>query len=368
MKKSFAQILDSIDRDRSRKVARKLPSWSTTSGLEYPTGISLEQCSSEPAALYKAALLQSEGTRTESIADLTGGLGVDSWAFSKVFGKVYYNEMNEDLSAAADRNFSLLGCSNILTSSDEAESFLDRAGHFDWIYLDPARRNVAGRKVFLLEDCSPNVMELLPKLFGHTDNILLKLSPMADISMIAGRFGERLKEIHVTGLDGECKELLCILTSAENGKYPVTVAELGRGTISFTESSPAGLTGTIDVGDILYEPGAALLKSGYADRFCSDHGLSKLDRFTHLYSAENTDSQISVFGKTFEIIEVADFSKAGIKHVGERFPEADVTSRNLPVSSEELKKRLHSKPGNGIHIFGAKVNGSGKLIVCRKIS
>lgn len=369
MKKSFADILRSIDNDRTRKIASKLPSWTAKEGLLIPSQLSLEQCSSEAAARYKAALVASHSKSKPKLADLTGGLGIDSLAFSEVCSEVLYNEENPVLAEAAAHNFNLLGRKNISVISNSAESIVCSLGAFDWIYIDPARRDSAGRKVFLLEDCSPDVTALIPQLWEHTERIMLKLSPMADISMVASRLGNCLKEIHVTGLDGECKELVCILLKGNTEPFTTTVAELEHGALTFTERRAIDIAEDILPGEILFEPSAALVKSGYADSFCSQAGFRKLDRFTQLYaSADEATGAVDGFGKTFKIVEVAGFNGSSIRQIGKTYPDADVTARNIPLSSEELRRKLGSGSGNGIHIFGTSVNATRRLIVCRKLS
>ncbi|MBP9998630.1 MAG: hypothetical protein KBS67_05235, partial [Bacteroidales bacterium] len=256
MKKSFAQILEGIDSRSSAKMASKLPSWHAA-GCTAPSSLAIEQCSSEAAAMYKAGLTGPGGG---CIADLTGGLGVDCHAFAQRFRKVLYFERNQVLADEARRNFARLGAGNIEVSCLETgKEFLEGGalGQMDWIYLDPARRDAAGKKVFLLEDCSPNVLELLPLLWEHSPRILLKLSPMADISMIRSRLGACLKEIHVVGLGGEVKELLCILEKDNKEPFRCFMAQLDGAAPLVTEA--------IDCPDASYAdpaPGMTLLEPG----------------------------------------------------------------------------------------------------------
>ena len=213
MKRSFADILQGLDSDRAQKVARKLPEWAAV-GAEIPSALALEQCSSSATAGYKAGLAAAdvppEAARMGTVLDLTGGLGVDSWAFSRVAERVVYFERKKELAEAAQRNFERLGAANIEVRCETVtpETELPEA---DLIYADPARRDAAGRKVFLLEDCTPDILTLLPMLLRKAPTVLLKLSPMADLAMLADRLGSALREIHVVELDGEVKELLCLL-------------------------------------------------------------------------------------------------------------------------------------------------------------
>ena len=273
-----------------RRLRKKLPEWVACTGLVYPSSLCAEQCSSSDTARYKASIVQrifneyvgtvasmvgdpcrTTGSATENkmvtepaevtigtrktgrIADLTGGLGVDSWAFSEVAEEVLYNEMNPALAAAARHNFKALGVTNIFIRNSEAtsDSLKDIFGDFrpDVIFLDPARRDSAGKKVFLLEDCSPDVLKILPELFGISRFVLLKLSPMADITMAVERLdrtyeeylekasgkgwnGQWVREVHVVASGGECKELLILLDGEWNEGYSLTCREDGK-TLTF---------------------------------------------------------------------------------------------------------------------------------------
>ena len=208
---SFADILQSLERSGEQKLAAKLPSWAGVT-IEVPASLNYQQCSGESAARYKASLLPDGAC----VADLTGGLGADSWAFSLRASAVWYNEREAVLLEAVKRNFAALGVSNVVfngfdvsaDSTDWQEAL--RAFAPDVIYLDPARRDAAGRKVFLLEDCSPDVVSLMPALLGIAPLVMVKVSPMADITMLRRRLSPWLSELHVVGADGECKELLCL--------------------------------------------------------------------------------------------------------------------------------------------------------------
>ncbi len=208
---SFADILKSLDKSAAKKLVDKLPSWEGVD-IEVPKDLNLQQCSSESTALYKASLLPA-GAR---VADLTGGLGADSWAFSRRASAVWYNERDLVLLEAVRRNFAALGLDNVSFScydvSEASDDWKEALAPFrpDVIYLDPARRDAAGRKVFLLEDCSPDVVALMPHLLEIAPEVMVKLSPMADITMLRKRLYRWLSELHVVGADGECKELLCL--------------------------------------------------------------------------------------------------------------------------------------------------------------
>lgn len=381
MKKSFAQILEGIDSRSSAKMAAKLPSWHSA-GCTVPSSLALEQCSSEAAALYKAGLTGPGGG---CIADLTGGMGVDCRAFAQRFSKVLYFERNQTLADEAIRNFSRLGTDNIeVCCAETGKEFLEsgRLGQTDWIYLDPARRDAAGKKVFLLEDCSPNVLELLPLLWEHSPHILLKLSPMADISMIRSRLGDCLKEIHIAGLGGEVKELLCILEKDYTGPFRCFMAQLDGDSplVSEAVDSPDASLADPVPGMTLLEPGALLLKAGIRNI----EGLSKPAPFTNLFlcgdphthtsgeesspSTENRaeSAKYREYCKAFIIKEILPLNRAGMKEAGTKYPKAEVSAKNIPMSSDELRKRLGCKSGGSTHIFGISTRTDRLLLICER--
>ena len=395
-----------------RKLRDKVPEWYAVPALVYPLRLSAEQCSSTSTALYKAcvALTATDDTKSgqnvqsaylevlrmhkmgpnRAIADLTGGLGVDSWAFSKRFGQVLYNEMRPELAKAAEHNFRLLGAANIVvrnaalgplsgalsrTAPTAHQSVREILGDFcpDMIYLDPARRAQDGRKVFRLEDCRPDVLTLLPELLDACPRLLLKLSPMADISLVCSQLG-CVREVHVVAAGGECKELLLLLEKGHEGPYRLFVVEDGAvqeipgqagEDASFAND---GLSGSErPSARFLFEPGKALLKAGAFDWPCR-FGLRKLGRHTHLYIGPEPVEELAPFGKWFRIVEILPLNKRSLRELASRYPQADVTARNIPLTSEELRARLRVRPGSGIHIFGLHedVCAAAVLYVCAR--
>lgn len=407
-----------------RRLRKKLPEWVACTGLVYPSSLCAEQCSSSDTARYKASIVQrifneyagtvasmvgdpcrTRGSATENkmvtepaevtigtrktgrIADLTGGLGVDSWAFSEVAGEVLYNEMNPALAAVARHNFKALGVTNIFIKNQEAtpDSIKGIFGDFrpDVIFLDPARRDSAGKKVFLLEDCSPDVLKILPELFGISRFVLLKLSPMADITMAVERLdrtyeeylekasgkgwnGQWVREVHVVASGGECKELLILLDGEWNEGYSLTCREDGK-TLTFKpEEITKAKAGYPDstFARIIFEPGKSLTKAGVSNAICERFGLVKLARFTHLYTiseplsdseSEQRTAPLKDFGKVFYVKEILPLNKSSMKDVGKRYPHSEVSAKNIPMSSDELRTRLKVKSGDDAHIFGVRI-------------
>ncbi len=364
-----------------KKIRTKLPEWYEIPEIIYPDRLSSEQSSSSVTAKYKASIA-SRIANDGRIADLTGGLGADSLAFSRIASHVMYNEMEPGRAEAARHNFPLLGAENISVSSfyveeagksEDAANFWETLRRFspDLVYMDPARRSSTGSKVFLLEDCSPDVLTLIPDIFRICGNLLLKLSPMADISMLLKRLQEHgagTKELHIVSAGGECKELLLWCTPSTTDDTALIINENGnilRTSIAAESAAvPQFLQDATQLNSMqfLFEPGKALAKAGLFNAICTmqdnvDDGtmLLKAGRSTHLYF---TDSQnnASNFGKTFKIIGLAPFCKQGIRDFSAKYPRAEVSARNLPLTSEELRRKLKVQSGGDIHIFGLHID------------
>ena len=344
-----------------RKLRDKVPEWYAVPALCYPLRLSGEQCSSSAAARYKARVALSASGTAIRLADLTGGLGVDSWAFAQVFGQVLYNEMRLELAAAAPANFRKLGADNISVRNRELRpgQVADVLDGFtpDILFLDPARRSEDGRKVFRLEDCQPDVLQLLPELLSACPLLLLKLSPMVDISLVCKQLS-CVREVHVVAAEGECKELLLLLERDYLGPRSTYIVEedavmqiAGWELVSPNRHFLIPPT----TGSILFEPGKALLKAGAFELPCH-YGLEKLGRHTHLYVGESVPEELRPFGKVFRILEMLPLNKASFKDIGKRYPQAEVTARNIPLTSEALKTKLKVRSGGSVHIFGLHID------------
>ncbi|MBO4456019.1 MAG: hypothetical protein J5759_06200 [Bacteroidales bacterium] len=385
---SFADILSGLDAKARARLERKLPSWAGK-GIDVPASLNLEQCSSEATAIYKASLVDA-GAR---VADLTGGLGADSWAFSRRASAVWYNERDAALLDAVKRNFAVLVVSNaefcgydISASADDWKQALS-AFKPDFIYLDPARRSASGRKVFLLEDCSPDVVSLMPQLLELAPKVMVKVSPMADLTMLRRRLSGCLESIHVVGADGECKELLCLcckdavfsgVVLAENGFVLTSRGSDSGGTeaegvpgncgrpwpherggptsgAQWGGRSEAEVSGNTfcavetESGLLLFVPSAAMVKSGLGPGM----GLMAYDE------------GLSHFGKFWQVVENLPFASSVLKSVGARYPQAEVTARGVLVSSEELRAKMKTKPGGSVHIFACMLGAERRLLVCK---
>ena len=359
-----------------RKLRTKVPEWYAVPSLVYPFRLSGEQCSSSETAGYKAMVCGS----SLKIADLTGGMGVDAWAFAQVAEEVLYNEMQVELARATELNFRELGVENVRFRNCRVEpgkvaEVLD-GFRPDVIFLDPARRAGDGRKVFLIEECQPDVLGLLPELFEASRYVLLKLSPMADITMACKRLGANVKEVHVVAAGGECKELLFLLDRDWEGAPATFIVEGGAvmeipGQAGNDGPSLVISTGAKRSGEIwLFEPGKSLLKAGAFDLPCERFGLTKLGQHTHLYVGEAIPEALRPFGKVFEILEVLPLNNRTMKEAGRRWPQAEVTARNVPMTSDLLRKKLGCASGGDIHLFGVRIEAAAEagnyLIVTKK--
>ena len=362
-----------------RRIKKKLPTWYAQTKLIYPIKLSTEQASSEATAKYKAEIIKNLGI--EIIADLTGGMGVDSWSFSKVCKKVIYNEMQEELATATKKNYKQLNIENVVFSSLKLdENNIDKIlGNLspDMIFLDPARRGDMGRKVFRLEDCQPDVLKLKEHLLKRSKYLMLKLSPMADIDMIIKELGFICEEIHIISQSGECKELLVLIEEGWKGKTLLIATDLDKNfSLKFTkeDESDAICNYLQDASDLneesyLLEPSKSITKAGGFKILSSIYGYKKLAPSTHLYLVHKDDiDRANKLGKLFKINEVHPFDKSSIKSISIRFPRSEVSAKNLPLSSDELRKKLGIKSGDDAHIWGLGTNLGRYLFVTKRIA
>lgn len=370
-----------------RKLKGKVQEWYDEPGLVFPAKLSAEQCSSSATARYKASLAAGIAGHRFRIADLTGGLGVDSWFFSQDAEEVLHNEMQKTLCEAARHNFSVMKAGNIRISNhavvpdgyaedpDEASPTSILSDFFpDIVYMDPARRGEGGKKVFLIEECTPDVLKLKDEIFRISRHILLKLSPMADITMVCNRLGRTCREVHVVASGGECKELLIWMDREWDDEYTVHAVELvterDAAVFSFTpseETNAAARTGKAElhVTSYLFEPGKALMKAGAFNLISTRFGINKLGRSTHYYIIEDHSKamELKKYGKVFRILQSLPLDKRSIKAAGKEYPKADVTARNIPMDTDALRKRLGVSSGDLIHIFGIRSDSDGNLLI-----
>ena len=415
---ALAKFPEGVDREfvirqiHARQVlSKKLPSWAENDELVFPKKLSLEQCSSELTAKYKAELLSSKlyeisrkefsedscslAEKKRILIDLTGGMGVDTAFLSDNFDKTYYVEMQEELCEIAKHNFNILN-KNIEVVNDNAEHFLTICDDVDCVYLDPARRDEYGRKMVSLHDCSPDVVELHDILLKKAKRVLVKVSPMLDIEMVKKELKD-ISEIHVVAVRNECKEILIEIQKFRNSETQdfetqrlkdadndfatsinVTATDLREGwNFSYAENEEIETQWTLadNVGRYLYEPGAACMKAGCFKLLSQRYGLDKLHRNSHLYTSDELVSDFP--GRIFEVVNVVPFDKKTKKTIwtldfedakkgSATFKKANVAVRNFPLSAEELKKNLGLQDGSDFYIFGSTMKGEKKIVVLTK--
>ena len=335
-----------------QKSIKKLPTWFSTKNIYYPAKLSIEQTSSEVTANYKANLVSGE-----SIIDITGGFGVDCLAFSKHFKQVIHCELNDELSTIVKHNYQQFEVKNITTFSGNGIEFLKNSEKkYDCIYIDPSRRNNTKGKVFLLDDCLPNVPKNLDLLFSKSDTVLIKNSPILDISNTINELNF-VKEIHIIAVNNEVKELLFLLKKNYEDEIKIK-------TINFTKESKQVFNFNLSEEvfseyseplTYLFEPNAAILKSGGFHQITNQLAVKKLHQHSHLYTSEQL---IDFPGRKFKILQILPYDKKLLK----KFKKANITTRNFPESVAVIRKKTKIKDGGNQYLFFT-TNHTKQLIV-----
>lgn len=360
-------IPQALQQIKGLQVAKsKLPSWYRFDNVIYPVQLSLEQCSSEDTALYKQSLCDI----SEVMVDLTGGFGIDISFLSKNFSKAIYVEQQESLVELAKHNFSVLGLHNIEVVNADAVDYLSKIDAVDMIYIDPARRDVKGRKTVSIEDCTPNLLDIQSMLDSKAERVMIKLSPMLDISL-ALKSLPNISEVHIVSVDNECKELLFIKEQNFRGVEPILhciniMSTSDCFSFSRTEEENTLADYTSSLNRYLYEPNASLMKAGAYKVVCDRYNVKKLHLSSHLYTS---DLIINDFpGRKFKILTVSSLNKKDIKRDFSIIKQANIATRNFPLKAEELRKRLNLKDGGNIYIFGTTLSDNQKvLLICEKL-
>ena len=346
-----------------QKIKSKVPTFYANDDILYPLQLSIEQSSSEQSARYKSNLCKGE-----TLIDLTGGFGIDCYFMSENFNKTIYVERQTELCEIARYNFRVLNKNNIEVIHADTDAIVDNLEIADWIFIDPARRNKSGNKVVLLSDCEPDVTKLSKILLKKAPNIMIKLSPMLDISKAIEDL-KQTSEVHVLSVDNECKEVLLILnryqTSNVNTKVKtINITKNDKHQIlnfEFDEEKNAASDFSSEIERYLYEPNASILKSGAFKLICKEYNVKKLHKHTHLYTSERLLSDFP--GRIFEVTKVWENIKEELKRVN----KANVATRNYPLNAEDLRKKLKMKSGGDIYLFGCTLFNDKKVIIeCRK--
>lgn len=343
------------------KVAeKKFPEFFKTENLLYPPKLNLEQTSSEITAKYKASLI--EGSKG---IDLTGGLGIDTYYISRNFQNFTYCEMNEDLAEIAKHNFKALKAENISVKTGDSLSILKQSKEqYDWIYADPARRDDHGGKVFKFEDCEPNIPENLALIFEHTDHLLLKSSPVLDITSGINEL-KHVKEIHVIAVRNEVKELLWILDRDYSGIPLIKTVNFEKDKIQefSSEGTHEKETEFSEPLTYLYEPNSAILKSGLFDLIGPKTETKKLHKHSHLFTSKEA---LEFPGRIFEIIDIQNYKPSYLKQKF-KSKKANITTRNFPETVEQIRKKFKIKEGGNEYLFFTTNLKDERIVIhCRK--
>ena len=356
---------------------KKLPLWAATDGICYPVHLSMEQCSSQAAGAYKGRLAARllEGVEQPLVMDLTGGFGVDCTMMMRHLqrGRLIYVERNEELCALARHNLPLLGVERADVVQGNGEQQLDRVGHADLVFADPARRDAHGGKTVRIADCTPDVTELVPRMARRGGLMMVKLSPMLSISDARQQLaveGYGVSEVHVVSIEGECKELLLVLSDTNGCRtFCVNIAHGSTQEFVFTEAEEreAVCEYASRPERYLYEPNASLLKGGAYKSLAARLGLRKLHPNSHLYTSEVWCEAFP--GRAFEISDYASFNKKELKHLLAGLKKANLTVRNFPMTVADLRKRLKLGEGGMDYLFATTLADEAHVLLrCRKTS
>lgn len=357
---SWNEILTQIA--SKAKAKEKLPTWFHTKDILYPSKLSIEQTSSETTAKYKTSLISGN-----NIIDLTGGFGVDDFYFSKVFKEVVHCELKEELQTIVSNNILQFNISNIASYHGDSTEILQQLNqHFDWIYIDPSRRNDAKGKVFMLKDCLPNVPLNLNLYFKYSSNILIKTAPILDIAAGISELNF-IKEIHIIAVNGEVKELLWMLESNYSGKIAVKTINFNKDieeVFEFLLDEEVEIPNYSLPKNYIYEPNAAILKSGAFNHITINYPIQKLHQHSHLYTSEDL---IDFPGRRFKIGTILEYNKANMKQYLSN-QKANITTRNFPESVENIRKKWKIKDGGNLYtFFTTDLNNNKIVLLCDKI-
>lgn len=358
----YALILDQI---KSRqKAAIKITSWLECENIIFPPPDTLEQASSTATAKYKASLFKGK-----SFIDLTGGVGVDSWAMAENFDHITVIESQDDIAAILSHNLNILSKKPFEVYNKAAEEFVKTMDPVDLVFIDPQRRNKNQKGLYELDDCSPNILKLLPQIKAKT--ILLKTSPMLDIAK-AGEQLDCVKHVHVLEWQNECKELLFVLDkNKKSSDFLITATELdneGNTQHSFSYRTNEEKQAELSISspqNYLYEPGPAFMKAGGLKSLSEQYKIPKLAPSTHLYTSEYLIQNFP--GRSFEIIDTYSPKAKSIP-----LKKANLKARNFPINTQALKKKLKIEDGGNEYLFACTIQdentgkNSHKILHCHK--
>lgn len=351
-----------LDQIAGRQKARtKIPSWAAIDGITYPPHLSMEQCSSEQTARYKAKIA---GTG-DRIVDLTAGFGVDMAFMAEGFSEAIHIEQMPQLCTISSANYEVLGLNHIKVVNGNGVDYLHQLDHADLIFIDPARRDEHGARTYGIADCTPNVLEIIDEMLEKAPRVMIKLSPMLDWQKAAADIG-RVSQVHIVSVTNECKELLLVV---ERDSKPLQIFCVNDDQVfSYSSTDKIGnFAPQASEPQYLYEPNASVMKAGCFQLLSTRFGMSQPDMNSHLFLS---DKPIADFpGRGFTIERTSTMNKKELKTVLTGITQANIATRNFPLSVAELRKRLKLKDGGDTYIFATTSAQKGHLLlVCRKIS
>lgn len=343
------------------KAKEKLPLWYSTGNIIYPTKISVEQTSSEKTAIFKSSLI-----RGKKIIDLTGGFGIDSYYFSQHFESVIHCEQNASLSSIVQHNLKQLNANNIQCIAGNSEEILSSLQQqFDWMYIDPSRRNEQKGKVFMLKDCEPNVPELMNYYFQFSNQILIKTAPILDIKAGLNELNF-VKNIHIIAVENEVKELLWEIEKEYSGQPTLKTVNLTKSKTELFDFIWEEYLSKATLGKpekYIYEPNAAIMKSGGFDEVAHFFKLKKLHPHSHLYTSNEL---INFCGRVFELQQTILYNKKNMMQLA--LSKANITTRNFPETVETLRKKWKIKDGGEVYCFFTTDEENQKIVLlCKKL-
>ncbi len=342
---------------------RKLPSWAACEGLLYPPRLSMEQCSSEATARYKAGVLAALALPAATLVDLTGGFGVDFSFLAAKAVRAVYVERNMELCGLARHNFRLLGLTQASVVCAEAADYLSSMSPVDVVFMDPARRDAHGGRTYALGDCSPDVLQLRPLLRQKARNVLLKLSPMLDWQKTVSDLGtEWVRQVHVVSVSGECKELLVLLGEGEG----LRLCCVNDGNVfEASGADSVSVFSGVSAGQWLCEPNASVMKAGCFGTLARRFALAGVGPHSHLFVS---DGPVEAFpGRCFRVEGVSTLNKRDLRGLLQGLDRANITVRNFPLSVADLRRRLKLSEGGDVYLFATTLSdGSHVLVRCKK--
>ncbi len=354
------EVLEQLE--SKQKCKNKLPTWFSKSNIYYPPKLSIEQTSSEATAQFKAALVSGK-----SLLDATGGFGVDSYYFSNQFSEVIYCEANLHLAEIAEHNFNVLGVKNVSCIKQNSLEYLkNTSSNFDVIYIDPSRRSKTKERVFLLEDCEPDVLANTTIFLKKATKVIIKTAPLLDIKEGINKL-KHVESVYVIALKNEVKELLWILSNNTPEHVTIHAVQLQQNatpkTFAFTLLNEAQYTPEYSQPQTyLYEPNAAILKAGAFNSIAISYKLNKLHKHSHLYTSNIIQTDFP--GRIFKILDVLEYKKKNLKQLPK---QANITTRNFPERADVLKKKLKIKDGGSNYLFfTTNANNQKIVVICQK--